>query len=267
MGPAGHRSSATSPMAAKQAEPVRAELPGTRREVAKEGKVDKSPGVIEGRVPPASPSGPRPSKRPRTEPPETLPTAAGSPGSARSEGTASERHAAPADDGSATGGESTQEPAVEGRGDDAAAIEEEPKNADQDDVANLGEELCRERKLRKIDLTEIANATKVNLRFLEALESNNFASLPGGLFNRGMIRAYATHIGADPKRLVEVYRRQTGEEDERAKHLAAGLLLEPPETPDDVQEPSWLSSPRFHAFVVLLALLAALALSLLFFPR
>jgi transcriptional regulator with XRE-family HTH domain len=80
---------------------------------------------------------------------------------------------------------------------------------------SFGAELRRERELRGIPLREIAEATKVNLRFLEALERDDFSGLPGGLFTRGFIRAYAHHIGADADRLVNAYLYQVNQEQER----------------------------------------------------
>ena len=64
-------------------------------------------------------------------------------------------------------------------------------------MASFGESLKRERELREISLRQISEATKINLRYLEALEENRFDALPGGLFNKGFIRAYATYIGID----------------------------------------------------------------------
>ena len=72
-------------------------------------------------------------------------------------------------------------------------------------MANFGESLKRERELRDIPLRDIANATKINLRYLEALEANRFDKLPGGVFNKGFIRAYARFIGADGEALVQLY--------------------------------------------------------------
>ena len=83
-------------------------------------------------------------------------------------------------------------------------------------TASFGDELRRERELRGISLQEIAEATKVSLRFLEAMERNEFDSIPGGLFTRGFIRAYATHIGADPEKLVNAYLFQVAQEEEKA---------------------------------------------------
>jgi cytoskeletal protein RodZ len=72
-------------------------------------------------------------------------------------------------------------------------------------MSSFGESLKRERELREISLREIADATKISIRYLEALEQNRFDVLPGGLFNKGFIRAYANFIGADGDALVDKY--------------------------------------------------------------
>ena len=72
-------------------------------------------------------------------------------------------------------------------------------------MASFGEELRRQRELRGIGLREISDSTKINIRFLEALEKNEFTHLPGGQFNKGFIRAYARHIGVDAEELVDSY--------------------------------------------------------------
>ena len=72
-------------------------------------------------------------------------------------------------------------------------------------MARFGETLKRERELRDISLRDIADATKINVRYLEALENNRFEILPGGVFNKGFIRAYARFIGADGEALVDGY--------------------------------------------------------------
>jgi len=72
-------------------------------------------------------------------------------------------------------------------------------------MATFGETLKRERELRKVTLREVSEATKIGLRYLEALEGNRFDQLPGGLFNKGFIRAYAKFIGLDGEALVNAY--------------------------------------------------------------
>jgi transcriptional regulator with XRE-family HTH domain len=64
-------------------------------------------------------------------------------------------------------------------------------------MASFGETLKRERESRNISLREIAETTKINIRHLEALEADRFNALPGGVFNRGFVRAYADYLGID----------------------------------------------------------------------
>lgn len=69
----------------------------------------------------------------------------------------------------------------------------------------FGEELRTERERRGIALDDIAVATRVSLRNLHALEAERFQELPGGVFNRGMIRAYARFCGMDEDGAIDAY--------------------------------------------------------------
>jgi cytoskeletal protein RodZ len=46
----------------------------------------------------------------------------------------------------------------------------------------FGENLRREREMRGVSLEEISSATKISLRFLEAIEREDFSKLPPGGF-------------------------------------------------------------------------------------
>ncbi len=72
-------------------------------------------------------------------------------------------------------------------------------------MGRIGETLRKARELREIDLREISDATKISIRFLEAIEENRFEMLPGGVFNKGFIRAYANYIGLDSQAMVDNY--------------------------------------------------------------
>src|SRR4051812_28617608 len=75
-------------------------------------------------------------------------------------------------------------------------------------MVSLGEELKRERELREISLREISEATKISIRILDAIEHDNYKILPGGIFNRNFLRAYAGFIGIDPEIIVRKYQQQ-----------------------------------------------------------
>ncbi|MFI5008256.1 MAG: helix-turn-helix domain-containing protein [Solirubrobacterales bacterium] len=67
---------------------------------------------------------------------------------------------------------------------------------------SFGENLRRERELRGISLHEIAEATKISVRFLQALEADRYDILPGGIFPRAFVKQYARHIGLDAERVA-----------------------------------------------------------------
>ena len=72
-------------------------------------------------------------------------------------------------------------------------------------MGSFGETLRRERELRGVDLRDIAEATNISLRFLQALEQDRTDVLPGGIFPKAFVRQYATYLGLDPDRLVAEY--------------------------------------------------------------
>ena len=74
-------------------------------------------------------------------------------------------------------------------------------------AATIGEQLRLAREERGIPLREISDETRISIRYLEAIESGDFKRLPGGIFNRSFVRAYARCIGYDEKKAVEAYSR------------------------------------------------------------
>ena len=69
-------------------------------------------------------------------------------------------------------------------------------------MASFGERLKREREMRGVSLEEIAESTKIGKRNLLALETEEFDKLPGGIFNKGFVRAYAKYLGLDEDQAV-----------------------------------------------------------------
>src|SRR5580658_7441319 len=65
--------------------------------------------------------------------------------------------------------------------------------------------------MRGISLEEIASATRIGTRFLEAMENEQWSQLPGGVFNRGFVRSVAHHLGLDEEALLAEYTLATGD--------------------------------------------------------
>lgn len=74
----------------------------------------------------------------------------------------------------------------------------------------IGPTLREARNRRKVDLSEVEAAIKIRVRYLQAMENEEWDALPGGAYTRGFIRTYASYLGLDGERLSDDYRRATG---------------------------------------------------------
>lgn len=75
-------------------------------------------------------------------------------------------------------------------------------------MGSLGQDLKRERELRAISLQDIANRTKIGLRYLQALENDKLDLLPGTFFIKGILRAYSHCIEVDADYFVNKYHEE-----------------------------------------------------------
>jgi cytoskeleton protein RodZ len=78
-------------------------------------------------------------------------------------------------------------------------------------LPSFGEKLKLEREKRKISLEQISSSTKIGTRMLQALEEDKFNQLPGGIFNKGFVRAYSRCIGLDEDQTVAEYLEASGD--------------------------------------------------------
>jgi cytoskeleton protein RodZ len=72
-------------------------------------------------------------------------------------------------------------------------------------VESFGARLKREREQQGMVLEGVAATTKISVRMLQALEEERFGQLPGGIFNKGFVRAYARHLGLDEEQAIADY--------------------------------------------------------------
>jgi len=77
-------------------------------------------------------------------------------------------------------------------------------------MTSFGDRLKKEREQRGITLDDIALTTKIGTRLLRALEEEKFEQLPGGIFNKGFVRAYARHVGIDEDQAIADYMTAVG---------------------------------------------------------
>jgi cytoskeleton protein RodZ len=119
----------------------------------------------------------------------------------------------------------------------------------------FGEHLKREREMRGVSLDEIAAATRISTRFLEAIENERWDQLPGGVFNRGFIRSIARFLGLDEDSLVAEY--ALGIKDHAETGAGADRAGETPR--------NW--RPAVAAIIATIAIVVAIAGGLLAYKR
>jgi cytoskeletal protein RodZ len=130
--------------------------------------------------------------------------------------------------------------------------------------ANIGEQLRQAREGRGIPLREISDQTRISMHYLEAIESNDYKRLPGGIFNRSFVKAYARYVGYDEKEAIEGYTRymrdsgDTGEEVSTTPHHSK-VYTDVPATRSPVL--------TVVLAIVILAIVTALALGLVYWVQ
>ncbi len=69
----------------------------------------------------------------------------------------------------------------------------------------FGNKFRKAREKKNLSLDDVSNVTKIGSRMLQAIEEERFDQLPGGVFNKGFIRAYAKHLGLNDEEAVNDY--------------------------------------------------------------
>jgi cytoskeleton protein RodZ len=121
------------------------------------------------------------------------------------------------------------------------------KAAEAGSGSSFGTWLRRQREARQISLREVADRTKISLRYLQAMEEDRFEVLPAPVFAKGFLREYARYVGLSPDEVVNHYlsvqqpqASEEGDEGRRERRAGAG----------------W---PRWLTLVVVVLLLLGLA--------
>src|SRR5262245_52991012 len=110
----------------------------------------------------------------------------------------------------------------------------------------FGVRLKRERELREVSLEEVSKATRISERFLEALENEDWESLPGGVFGHGFVRSIARYLGLSEEALLGEYDLA------RAEKLPAST----PKTEEPIPSaPKWIPVAMVLGGLLLLVLL------------
>ncbi len=117
----------------------------------------------------------------------------------------------------------------------------------------IGNVFREARNRRKIELAEVEAATRIRVRYLRAIENEEWDALPGGVYTRGFIRTYASFLGLDGERLAEDYRKSVeGPRRSPIPEPAAASSARPRERRRPAARAAWMAV----AAVLLVAVLA-----------
>ncbi len=108
----------------------------------------------------------------------------------------------------------------------------------------MGERLRAARLAKGVSLEEAAAATRIRRSSLQALESDDFSSLPPPVYTRGFLLNYARYLGLIPEEVMEAYDRQQREGGEPS-------VSEPQD--EKLRRPSLLSSKLLLSVVLVIA--------------
>ncbi|HVR88564.1 MAG TPA: RodZ domain-containing protein [Candidatus Limnocylindria bacterium] len=77
-------------------------------------------------------------------------------------------------------------------------------------MARLGDALRQERERMGLTLEQAAEDTRIREKFLAALESGDYQSLPGAVYTKGFLRNYAEYLNLDPEEMVALFSGERG---------------------------------------------------------
>jgi cytoskeletal protein RodZ len=118
-------------------------------------------------------------------------------------------------------------------------------------MKTVGSILREARVAKKIILADVEQGTKIRIKFLEAIESDDFSVMPSISYAKGFVKNYSDFLGLDSGRILAFFRRQNDE--------MPGSALLPKSTDEPLNRTFWQLTPgRFIALLV--ACLASLFL-------
>jgi cytoskeleton protein RodZ len=129
---------------------------------------------------------------------------------------------------------------------------------------HIGEVFRETRRRREIDFAEVEAATRIRLRYLKAIEAEEWDALPGGVYTRGFIRAYASFLGLDGDRLAEDYRENV--EGASREWTPVPGAEQPPGPASTGLRPDRGRRVPFPAWLVAAAVLAVAAIAIVMLP-
>ncbi len=88
-----------------------------------------------------------------------------------------------------------------------------------EELKSIGTIFKEEREKKKVSIEEVSKITKLSKSIILAIENDNFEDLPGGFFNRGILRTYAEFLEIDSKKILEMYEKTFRKREENGNKI------------------------------------------------
>jgi cytoskeleton protein RodZ len=115
-------------------------------------------------------------------------------------------------------------------------------------MSSLGEKLRQAREARGVTISEIAEQTRISSHYLEAIESDDYRTLPGGIFNKGFVKSYAKYVGFDEQEALQDYAKIVS--DQAGSQPENEMRVHRPEVLTDSSRGSMLPTLIFAAVIL-----------------
>jgi cytoskeletal protein RodZ len=109
-------------------------------------------------------------------------------------------------------------------------------------MKTVGEILKQARLAKNISLENVSRETKIHVKYLKAIEENNFTALPASAFTKGFIRNYALAIKTSPDHVLAIFRRDY-DQDEKGRVIPRGIT-------QPISQPRHLFNPKTTTYII-----------------
>ncbi|MCL6588613.1 MAG: DUF4115 domain-containing protein [Firmicutes bacterium] len=129
-------------------------------------------------------------------------------------------------------------------------------------MKEIGEYLRQVREEKNLSLKDIQEATKISLRYLEAIDQGDFERIPGEVYRKGFLANYAAAVGLDGQEILRKYHQLKAEQEEKERQAQLEAAAEVKKNP--VINLTW--SREVYLGIITVMIIALIAISLFAFP-
>lgn len=96
---------------------------------------------------------------------------------------------------------------------------------------SLGEKLAKKRNSLHLDIKDVEKAIKIPAKHLRAMEDGHYSILPPDVYVRGFLKNYSLYLGLDPKKMIDIYKKEVGLENKMSEVKKKSTVVKPIHSP------------------------------------